>query len=572
LNIDIINFCNNTEAIHGVLDIFKKDFLNEFSHYKPRERSPILKAIPYLYRIWYYSVLMSDTALSPSNFINSQIEEKYCEDFRVVPIVSPIYKNKILKDFEFEFKIFSIDNHPVLEDLKIFLEHCTPDVGVDENGLLLEEERDTLISKFTFKEIFYATFLTNLSYSLSFIKKMPSINTYRAMANRGRIEEFFSLSKTEQLKKIVDSVIETASKSLTSLFEFDKRSFSKETLIKLFQNSQNLDEYSKNIFKKYKIDIKDLDLEELYLTSIEEGGNLDIPEDTLMALSLNVEFNFLMDAQLLTPLGHYLQVIQPIYNEETVFQFHFTQLVEAFNSNVPPIKLYFFLGNGFDITSLGKDVLLEGNPPKNKFQELIDDYDFEDAYQELINYCSSEVFLDNDFGDFKMSEDDLDNLISEFKGMLKPLKRNSKSPALLKNSDWTVITDSKLVYTFKVKHYYQKRSWKAIEMKGTQTLDDLASAIISTFDLDYGHLYSFFMNNKAWDREYEITSPYHSEGKEAATKHKIHKLKLYEKQKFLFLYDFGDEIKFEVEFTGAATLGNEVKYPRVTKTSKDYME
>ena len=277
MNIDIINFCNNTETIHGVLDLFKNDFLDEFSHYKPKERPPILKAIPYLYRIWYYSVLMSDTALSPSNFINSQIEEKYGEDFRVVPIVSPIYKNKVLKDFEFEFKVFSIDNHPVLEDLKMFLEHCTPDVEVDENGLLLEEEREILISTFTFKEIFYATFLTNLSYSLSFIKKMPSINTYRAMANRGRIEEFFSLSKTEQLKKIVDSVIETASKSLASPFEFDKRNFSKEALIKLFQDSQSLDEYSKNIFKKYNIDIKDLDLEELYLNSIEEGGSLDIP-------------------------------------------------------------------------------------------------------------------------------------------------------------------------------------------------------------------------------------------------------------------------------------------------------
>jgi hypothetical protein len=572
LNIDIINFCNNTETIHGVLDIFKNEFLNEFGHYKPKERPPILKAIPYLYRVWYYSALMSDTALSPSNFINSQIKENHGEDFRIVPIAMPIYKNKILKDFQFEFKVFSIDNHPVLEDLKIFLDHCTPDVEVDENGLLLEEERDTLISTFTFKEIFYATFLTNLSYTLNFIKKMPSINTYRAMAHRGNIENFFSLSKTDQLKKVVDSIIGTASKSLSQLFEFDKRSFSKETLTKLFQDSQNLDEYSKNIFKKYNLDIKDLDLEELYLSSIEEGGSLDIPEDTLMALSLNVEFNFLMDAQLLTPLGHYLQVIQPIYNEETLFQFHFTQLIEAFNTNIPPIKFYFFMGNGFDITSLGKEVILEGTPPKNQFQELLDDYDFEDSYQELINYCSSEEFLDNDFGDFKMSPDDLDNLISEFKGILKPLKHKSKSPALPKASNASTITDSKLAYTFKVKRYYQKRSWKAIELKGTQTLDDLASAIINSFDLDYGHLYSFFMNNKAWDREYEITSPYHSEGKESAAKHKIHKLNLYEKQKFLFLYDFGDEIKFEIEFMSAAALGNGVKYPRVNMTSKDYME
>ncbi len=572
MNTDIISFCNNTETIHGILNIFKNEFSTNFKEYKPKERPPILKAIPYLYRIWYYSTLMSGTNLSPSNLINAQIEAKYGESSRVVPIISPVYKNKILKDFQFSYKEFTINNHPVLEDLKLFLEHCTPDVEVDENGLLLEGERDELIEKFTFTEIFYATFLTNLAYSLNFIKKMPSINTHRAMANRSSIENFFNMSKLEQLKKIVDAVIGTVSKSLTSIFDFDKRSFSKEALTTLLQNSQSLDEYSRNILKKFNIDIHDFDLEELYLNSIEEGQDLEIPEDTLMALSLNVEFNFLMDAQLLTPLGHYLQLIQPIYSEETVFQFHFAQLVEAFKSNVPPIKLYFFMGNGFDITPLGSEVLLEGKPPKDTLQELIENYSFEDLYQELIDYYETDEFLDMDFGDFKMSEDALDKLISEFKDILSPIKNSSKSSSSAKAINKTAVTNSKLAYTFKVKNFYQKRSWQAIELKGTQTLDDLANAIINTFSLDQGHLYSFFMNNKAWSEEYEITSPYNNNGKNTATKHKIHKLKLYEKQKFLFLYDFGDEIKFEIEFTGAAPIDNRAKYPRVVKASKDYTE
>jgi hypothetical protein len=570
LNTEIISFCNNTETVNGILNIFKNEFLTEFKEYKLKERPPILKAIPYLYRIWYYSTLMSDTALSPSNFINAQIEEKYGKPYRVVPIVTPVYKNKILKDFQFDYKVFTTDDHPVLQDLKLFLEHCTPDIEVDENGLLLEEDRDKLIETLTFKEIFYATFLTNLAYSLNFIRKMPSINTYRSMACKGTIESFFSLSKSEQLKKIVDAVIGTVSKSLSALFEFDKKNFSKEALMKLLHSSQNLDEYSRNIFKRLNMDIGDLDLEDLYYSSIEQGGELEIPEDTLMALTLNVEFNFIMDAQFITPLGHYLQLIQPIYNDETVFQFHFAQLVEAFNSNVPPIKLYFFMSNSFDITPLGSEVLLGGVLPEDKLQEPVDNYDFEDIYQELADYYCSDGFLDMDFGDFKMSDDDLDKLVNEFKGMLKPFKQNSRGSASSKSGSKAAVTDSKLAYTFKVKNFYQKRSWQAIELKGTQTLDDLANSIISAFSLDYGHLYSFFMNNKAWDVEYEITSPNNNGHKKVATKHKIHKIKLCEKQKFLFLYDFGDEIKFEVEFTGAVPTEGAFKYPRVVKASKDY--
>ncbi|MCM0647963.1 plasmid pRiA4b ORF-3 family protein [Clostridium swellfunianum] len=570
MNNDIIDFCNKTDTVYGILDIFKNEFLTEFCHYKPKERPPILKAIPYLYRLWFYSVLMLDTTISPSSFINSQIKQEYSEDFRVVPIITPVFKNRVLRDFKFEFKTFSVENHPVLEDLQIFIEHCIPDVAVDENGLLLEVERDELINCLTFKEIFYATFLTNLAYSLNLIEKMPSINTYRAMANRIRIESFFKLSAYEQLQKIIDTVIGTASKSLSSLFEFDRKAFSKESLMKLFQDSQNLEEYSRNTFKKYNLDIGDLDLEDLYFSAIENGEELNIPEETLIALSINVEFNFIMDAQLLTPLGHYLQVIQPIYNEEMVFQFHFAQLLEAYNTNVPPIKLYFFMGSGFDITSLGKKILLGGKSPKNIFQELESPYNYQVMYNELISYYDSDEILDGDFGDFNLSDEELNKLINEFRDILTPIKENANKSASSKTSHKSLITKPNLAYTFKVKHYYNKRSWKAIELKGTQTLDNLANSIVSAFDLEYGSQYSFFMNNKAWDKEFEITSPYNTEKKDMAINYKIHKLKLHEKQKLLFLYDFNEEIKFEIEFTVARPLDKTIDYPRVVKSSRDY--
>ncbi|MDP4179026.1 MAG: hypothetical protein Q8900_11885, partial [Bacillota bacterium] len=83
------------------------------------------------------------------------------------------------------------------------------------------------------------------------------------------------------------------------------------------------------------------------------------------------------------------------------------------------------------------------------------------------------------------------------------------------------------------------------------------------------HLYSFFMNNKAYDADYEITCPFNNTTtKNITPKFKINKLSLEPKQKFMFLYDFGDDITFEVEFLNTTDIEKGVKYPRITKESK----
>jgi hypothetical protein len=250
--------------------------------------------------------------------------------------------------------------------------------------------------------------------------------------------------------------------------------------------------------------------------------------------------------------------------------FHFNQLVEASSTNVPPIKLYFFMSNSFDLTGLGREFFLEGNAPKDEFQPLEGEASFESIYEEILSNCSSSLDSEFDFGDFNIPESDLNQLIKSFNAFYASEKKTKKSTVPMVDTDKETITDSKLAYTFKVKHFFQKRSWKSLELKGTQTLDSLANTIIKSFDLDTGHLYSFFMNNRAWDEDYEIASPYDVNKKEVTTKYKIHKLKLYEKQKFLFIYDFGDDIRFEVEFLGAHPVEKTCEYPRVVNTSKDY--
>lgn len=62
-------------------------------------------------------------------------------------------------------------------------------------------------------------------------------------------------------------------------------------------------------------------------------------------------------------------------------------------------------------------------------------------------------------------------------------------------------------YTVHVSLRNTGRVWRKIEILGDQTLEDLHYAIQDAFEWDGDHLYSFFMNNKAWDASSEYTLP-----------------------------------------------------------------
>ncbi|MCQ1528305.1 plasmid pRiA4b ORF-3 family protein [Lutispora saccharofermentans] len=101
------------------------------------------------------------------------------------------------------------------------------------------------------------------------------------------------------------------------------------------------------------------------------------------------------------------------------------------------------------------------------------------------------------------------------------------------------------VFVFTVKPLNFKKAKKQFGIRGSQTLDDLHELIFDSFKLDWGHLYSFFMSNKPWDAKTEYSHP-QGEGKSAA-KARTSGLSLRLKQKFMYIYDYGDEYRFEVE-------------------------
>ena len=121
-----------------------------------------------------------------------------------------------------------------------------------------------------------------------------------------------------------------------------------------------------------------------------------------------------------------------------------------------------------------------------------------------------------------------------------------------------------LTFTFKVTYQRKPSVWQLIEIAADQTLDDLHYAILGAVDFDSDHLYSFFMSGRAWDDSTEYASPY-AEGP-SADEVKIGDLSLRMKQKFLYLFDYGDEHRFEVQLVGINPEAPKGRYPRIVKS------
>lgn len=100
-------------------------------------------------------------------------------------------------------------------------------------------------------------------------------------------------------------------------------------------------------------------------------------------------------------------------------------------------------------------------------------------------------------------------------------------------------------YTFKVS--LSKTLWRKINLSYKHTLGDLHNAIQKAFNFDNDHLYAFYIGGNRRTGQ-PIYCEYAEHEGEIAENKTIESLELYKGERFLYLFDFGDQWEFNVEF------------------------
>lgn len=130
-------------------------------------------------------------------------------------------------------------------------------------------------------------------------------------------------------------------------------------------------------------------------------------------------------------------------------------------------------------------------------------------------------------------------------------------------------------YRLRVSLAWDRTVWRVLELRDDQTLEDLHLAIQRAFNWDNDHLYSFTLGSQPNDALTAVDGPipdlsgsYYAGDPPGAGEVMLAELDLQPKQRFSYLFDFGDQLRHEIEVLMAAPAAGK-DYPRVVKIHGD---
>ena len=112
--------------------------------------------------------------------------------------------------------------------------------------------------------------------------------------------------------------------------------------------------------------------------------------------------------------------------------------------------------------------------------------------------------------------------------------------------------------------------WREIEIADDQYLSDLHLAIQRAIDWDNDHLYAFYTGKRPYDQKTEIGAP-GGMSRRRADKVTLSTLELRARQKFLYLFDFGDDHLFDIQVMKINPKAPPGIYPRVVGQQGDHL-
>jgi len=564
LHQEAVDFYLRQKTTVAAMTGFIEWFNEVYSSLRRKDQELVGQCMQHIFRKYYYSPCVIDTFVTPANIANTLVRREFGNEVMVVPGLEVKYEGKRVAGVDWRVTGIGLDEHYAMRDLEYLLDRADSGVALHEPGIPLLKETERLKRRVFIRDPHYVNFLSLLALEAGLMERVPGKNGEIGKAT-SKAKEFLRLGEREKFSVAVDGAIQLCSRMMQQAEQGEATGAFTTSRIKAYLKSpRNLESIFKGIFKRYGFDLAEL--ADTLSPELDGIGRYSHMEEKNLVHLLYLVQSFEMF--FVTTFGYYLQLIQPLYTYPYDIDDEIDNLLSFNDPQIARFSL-FSPAETYDLTALGESLFLKGKKAKNQ-QELLN---------ELGDDAMYELFQDGQYGFGSADKDDLDweddveqiafdfdwlgEILDKAPSETKPDKANRHRNK--RRQDAHDPLDDK-VFVFRVKVQHNKRIWREIEVKGDQTLHHLHNAVLASYPLDRDHLYSFYMSNKAWDASTEYSHP-EADGR-SATKARISKLGLSPKQKFLYLYDYGDAHRFEVEFRGMKDPEEGIRYPWETKRNK----
>ena len=407
-----------------------------------QQRTKLLPCLSNIYRRWYYSSIIENTYLTPANIFES-LNRQYGES----PTLSPTVHTRTPVNYtglSFSYQQYNKNNHPVVADFRAIIDFCRPDIELTENDQMPEDLAATAAKDLHMNDPYYATYLLAIALEMGFLVKIPSIHANHAGLARG-VERRLSISDDALFDKIVTSTLHFASKSLSELIPLPVPLFDEEYLVSILKDPVETDVIFQRLYDTIGVDIEDL----IGLDIFEELDMLD-----MAVISGTYLLGIVLDKFFLTPFGHYLKMIRPIYmlpfdfeNEISIYLDSYIEEDEIGIAFYAPCSRYY-------LTEMGLKYF-DAHPSPANYLDI----------EHKLNFEEAAALFDNS-------------------------QKGKNLPDIQALS--SVFDRESCIYSLKVKYLNDQRMWLNIDVSDITSLHRLYLELAYYFDLDKNGEYTFF--------------------------------------------------------------------------------
>ena len=415
-----------------LFQFFTKGFTQVYRQMESEKREGLLTLAPVLFQKWYSSTLVTETILSPAYIIaaDKRVSLSEGETACYQLIADDECKNPPL--FHYQLQIYSIQNHPLITDVKMILRYCQPDISTNEDGGFTKEDASILLKRLSLQDSQYLDYLTKLCWSMGFFAKLPSI--YSARMQSTDFDNFLGLPAAQQLHMLLKGALVLTTEQLQNALHIDWDFITMDFFKPYLESALDVDKIFMDMFQ-----MLDIEIEAVWERATK---GLLTPDDASIMSSFYY-MGILLDKWFLTPMSFYFQIIQPHY----------------FNS----FSFINTINNLASLLTMQSDISMELYSSCSYYRQTPLGYALLGSTEDVqSNYnVPTHLTFDKLMTSINLEEREQQNLAKRKKSQ-----------------------QEKIVYTFKVKFALQKIKWKIIEVFADADLEHFCDELCAAFSFE----------------------------------------------------------------------------------------
>ncbi|MFV0313610.1 MAG: hypothetical protein ACK5I7_00750 [Anaerotignum sp.] len=499
-----------------LLSLFLNGYASMCAHMDLSCQKGLTDAAPLAFSKWYHTAMLSDTILSPANIIAQDFPDTQ-EGTEYLYTLQPSEKDPTPENLEFKLLSYSVESHPLIEDLRTITNFCVPDRKMDEHLFFEEDDQQELLKILSHKHAFYLEYLTRLAWWLELFIFIPSIHTQKVQRSP-YCDTFFSQSNQAILELALEAACDLAAERFSYSMDLDENITSPSFFRKLVTTPTEIDTIFIDFYNQVDVDIE----------SIWETEPQNLTQDDKAIISSFLFTAIMLDKWFIFPLSNFFAIIRPI----------------SFN----PIKYYLLVNNLSALLTMERNIGTElFTPPSYYALTSLGKFILEADAKEDEKYTFPKHFSHTQIWETLNYE----------------LERMHLEEAFYTNLE-------KKILTIHVSKKDVPDFWKTIEVETTTKLDQFCQDLCTVFSMieDQPDYLLTVLDANNYPIDYSAVGSKRSINK---TNHKtMENLSLNKGEVFFLSTDKTNQLKLEVLDTTNAN--SFILYPRIKAQSKKVSE